>query len=115
MTEQSDRLIEAPVVAPDGTIAGQAVRDLGDGSGLNRDSAIGSTSGDLGPDEMRKEPADRILARLETTAAGLNATEVQSRLQAYGPNDAAAVKHAPLWVQVVSRQPNPTQDHRGGH
>ncbi len=107
MTDHSDRLIEAPVMAPEGTIAGKAVRDRGDVSGLNRDSAIGSASGDLGPDEIWKEPADRILARLETTAAGLNATEVQSRLRAYGLNDAATVRRAPLWLQFITRFRNP--------
>ena len=107
MTEHSNRLIEALVVAPAETVAGKAVHDRGRVSGLNRLSAIGSASDHLGPDEIWKEPADRILARLETTAAGLNATEVQTRLRAYGPNDAATVKRAPLWLQFIARFRNP--------
>jgi Mg2+-importing ATPase len=63
--------------------------------------------GELGADEIWKEPAGRILTRLATSATGLEATEVQSRLQAFGPNDAAVVKRSPLWLQFLSRFRNP--------
>src|SRR3954447_26495348 len=46
---------------------------------------------ELGADEIWKEPVDRLLSRLGTTAAGLDAAEVQSRLKTFGPNDAAVV------------------------
>src|ERR1035437_7648917 len=62
---------------------------------------------ELGAEEIWKEPVDRILARLATTAAGLDATEVQSRLKIFGPNDAPVVKRSPLWVQFLSRFRNP--------
>src|ERR1019366_763705 len=62
---------------------------------------------ELGAEEIWKEPLDRLLARLVTTAAGLDATEVQSRLKTFGPNDAAVVKRSPLWLQFLSRFRNP--------
>jgi len=62
---------------------------------------------ELGAEEIWKEPVDRILSRLATTAAGLDATEVQSRLKTFGPNDAAVVKRSPLWLQFLSRFRNP--------
>jgi P-type Mg2+ transporter len=63
--------------------------------------------GELGAEEIWKQPVDRILGRLATTAAGLEATEVQSRLKTFGPNDAAVVKRSPLWLQFLSRFRNP--------
>lgn len=65
------------------------------------------TIDELGAEEIWKEPLDRILARLAATAAGLDATEVQSRLKRFGPNDAAVVKRSPLWLQFLSRFSNP--------
>ena len=62
---------------------------------------------ELGAEEIWKEPVDRLLARLVTTSAGLDATEVQSRLKTFGPNDAAVVKRSPLWLQFLSRFRNP--------
>ena len=62
---------------------------------------------ELGAEEIWKEPVDRILARLATTAAGLDATEAQWRLKTFGPNDAAIVKRSPLWLQFLSRFRNP--------
>src|SRR6478736_72665 len=62
---------------------------------------------DLGAEEVWQEPVDRILARLATSAAGLDATEAQSRLETFGPNDAAVVKQSPLWLQFLSRFRNP--------
>ena len=60
-----------------------------------------------GAEEIWKEPVDRLLAELATTAAGLDAAEVQSRLNTFGPNDAAVVKRSPLWLQFLSRFRNP--------
>jgi len=62
---------------------------------------------ELGAEEIWKEPVDRILARLAATAAGLASAEVQSRLETFGPNDAAVVKRSPLWLQFISRFRNP--------
>jgi Mg2+-importing ATPase len=62
---------------------------------------------ELGPEEIWKEPLDRILTRLATTPAGLATAEVQSRLTTYGPNDAATVKRSPLWLQFLARFRSP--------
>src|SRR5271165_4825960 len=62
---------------------------------------------ELGAEEIWKEPLDRLLSRLATTAAGLDATEAQSRLETFGPNDAAVVKRSPLWLRFFSRFRNP--------
>ena len=64
-------------------------------------------NGELGPEEIWTEPIDRILTRLATTRAGLDAAEVQSRLTRYGPNTAATVKHLPLWLQFLARFRSP--------
>jgi P-type Mg2+ transporter len=61
----------------------------------------------LGPEEIWTVPADQILARLNTTSAGLDSASVQARLRLYGPNDAATVKKTPLWLQFLSRFRNP--------
>ena len=45
----------------------------------------------LGPEEIWREPLDKILARLSVTPAGLSGAEAQTRLAIHGPNDAAAV------------------------
>ena len=76
-------------------------------SGPHRDAAAAPANGELAPEDIWQEPADRLLARLETTRAGLATTEVQSRLAAYGPNDAATVKRSPLWLQFLARFRNP--------
>src|SRR5664279_1821266 len=61
----------------------------------------------LGAEEVWKEPVDRIIARLVTSAAGLTTADVQSRLGTFGPNDAATVKRSPLWLQFLTRFRNP--------
>ena len=63
--------------------------------------------GEIGTEEIWKEPVDELLAQLKTTTAGLDATEAQSRLKIFGPNDAAVVKRSPLWLQFLSRFRNP--------
>jgi Mg2+-importing ATPase len=62
---------------------------------------------ELGAEEIWQEPVDRILARLATSTSGLDATEAQSRLKMFGPNDAAIIKRSPLWLQFLSRFQNP--------
>src|SRR4249919_1605229 len=63
--------------------------------------------GELGAEEIWKQPVDQLLARLATTPAGLDTAEVQSRLSIHGPNDAATVKRPPLWLQFLARFRNP--------
>ena len=76
-------------------------------SGPHRDGATDRANGELGPEEIWKEPVDRLLTRLATTRAGLDTAEVQSRLARYGPNTAATVKRSPLWLQFLARFRNP--------
>jgi len=82
-------------------------REPGEVSGSHRDGAKDPANGELGPEEIWKEPTDRLLERLGTTPAGLDTAEVQSRLTTYGPNDAATVKRSPLWLQFLARFRNP--------
>ena len=82
-------------------------REPGEVSGSHRDGAKDPANGELGPEEIWKEPTDRLLVRLGTTPAGLDTAEVQSRLTTYGPNDAATVKRSPLWLQFLARFRNP--------
>ena len=76
-------------------------------SGPHRDGAADPAKGELGPDEIWKEPATRLLLRLATTPAGLDTAQVRLRLATYGPNDAATVKRSPLWLQFLARFRNP--------
>ena len=62
---------------------------------------------ELDAEEIWQEPVDRILARLMTSAVGLDAAEAQLRLKTFGPNDAATVKQSPRWLQFLSRFRNP--------
>src|SRR5271154_6392451 len=57
-----------------------------------------AVSGEPGPEEIWREPASRLLARLETKIG---------RLASYGPNDASIVKSVPLWSQFLVRFENP--------
>ena len=66
---------------------------------------------ELGAEEIWKEPVDRLLARLVTTAAGLDATEVQSRLKTFGPNDAAVVKRVTALVAISFPFPQSARHH----
>ena len=52
--------------------------------GLLRNVAMNPAIDELGAEEIWKEPVDRVLARLVTTSAGLETTEVQSRLKTFG-------------------------------
>ena len=98
MTDQPSRPFAAPAAAPDVTPTDKARRGRGDPAG---------PAGDLGAEEIWQETAERILARLRTTPAGLDSAEVRSRLRTYGPNDAATVRRSPLWVQFLTRFRNP--------
>ena len=43
----------------------------GEASGSHREAAMGQADGELDPEEIWQEPADRLLIRLGTTPAGL--------------------------------------------
>ncbi len=77
------------------------------GVGAESAPAVAGDNAALGPEEIWTVPADQILARLNTTSAGLDSASVQARLRLYGPNDAATVKKTPLWLQFLSRFRNP--------
>ena len=88
------------------------MRERADASGLHRDGAGDPANGErgpaeLGPEEIWQEPANRLLIRLATTSAGLDAAEAQSRLKIFGPNAAAAVRRSPLWLQFLGKFRNP--------
>ncbi len=85
----------------------KVARELGDVGAPHRGGAIAVANDELGAEEIWKEPADRLLVRLAATPAGLDAAQVRSRLSTYGPNDAAAVKRSPLWLQFLARFRNP--------
>ena len=74
---------------------------------MNPNDAAVPVGGEIGTEEVWTEPAERLLGRLTTTAAGLDGGEALSRLKTYGPNDAATVKHQPLWLQFLARFRNP--------
>ena len=68
---------------------------------------MGASNGALGPEDIWKLPEDALLARLGTSAEGLADTEVQARRALYGPNEAAAAKRSPLWLQFLARFRSP--------
>ena len=73
----------------------------------DRDASAEKGAEGIGPEEIWRESAAQLLARLSTTPAGLTTAEVQSRLATYGANDAATVKRSPLWLQFLARFRNP--------
>ena len=64
-------------------------------------------SGEPTPEQIWREPAGGLLARLKTKIEGLTTAEFKSRLASYGANDASDVKTAPLWRQFLVRFENP--------
>ena len=82
-------------------------RELGEVGAPRRDGAVALADGELGPEEIWKEPAAQLLLRLAATPAGLDTAQVRLRLSTYGPNDAATVKRSPLWLQFLARFRNP--------
>ena len=58
-------------------------------------------------EQVWQEPADRLLVQLRTKLAGLGGDQARSRLETYGPDDAATVKRTPLWLQFLARFGNP--------
>ncbi len=85
----------------------KAARERKEVRAPNRDGAKDAANGELGPEEIWKEPVKRLLIRLATTSAGLDNAEAKSRLTTFGPNDAATVKRSPLWLQFFTRFRNP--------
>jgi Mg2+-importing ATPase len=64
-------------------------------------------SGEPAPEQIWREPAGRLLARLKTKIEGLTTAEFMSRLASYGENNASDVKTVPLWHQFLVRFENP--------
>ncbi len=60
-----------------------------------------------GPEDIWRTPVAGLLTQLAATASGLTAAEARSRLSIHGPNDAAAGKRSPLWLQFLARFRNP--------
>jgi Mg2+-importing ATPase len=65
------------------------------------------TNGELRPEAVWTELADRLLAQLGTTRAGLSTAEAQSRLARHGPNIASTIRQSPRWVQFAARFRSP--------
>src|ERR1051326_3196242 len=57
--------------------------------------------------ELWAEPLDRVMARLGTSVAGLLNSEAARRLALHGPNDPAATRRTPPWLQFLPRFRNP--------
>ena len=85
----------------------KVARERGEVSAPHREGAAAPANGEIGPEEIWKEPADRLLIRLATTPAGLDTATARSRLTTYGLNDAATGKRSPLWLQFLARFRNP--------
>src|SRR5438552_17098734 len=79
----------------------------GEVSKPQRDGAAAAANRELSADDVWKESIEQLLGRLAATPVGLDTAEAQSRLATYGPNDAAIVKHSPLWLQFLVRFRNP--------
>jgi len=58
-------------------------------------------------EDVWRAPTAQLLARLETTPAGLDSASARSRLAQYGLNDAAKEKRQSLVLQFLSRFRNP--------
>ena len=71
------------------------------------DGAASAATRELSAEDVWKESIEQLLGRLVATPVGLDTGEAQSRLATYGPNDAATVKHTPLWLQFLVRFRNP--------
>jgi Mg2+-importing ATPase len=75
--------------------------------GPARGGPLGSENVNLSAEDVWREPVDQLLGRLRTTLKGLEAADAKSRIETYGPNDAATVKRTPLWLQFLARFTNP--------
>ena len=84
-----------------------AVVARGEAGKPQRDGSLGAANRELSAEDVWKESIEQLLGRLAATPVGLDTAEAQSRLATYGPNDAAAVKHSPLWLQFLARFRNP--------
>ena len=73
----------------------------------NQPLAAAPRQGAPDAEEVWREPAAGLLARLNTTAAGLSAESARQRLGQYGLNTAATEKRRPLALQFLARFRNP--------
>jgi Mg2+-importing ATPase len=76
-------------------------------AGLHLFNEARASTGEPDPEQIWREPVDRLLVMLQTKASGLDTAEVTSRLETFGANDAATVKRTPLWLQFLARFGNP--------
>jgi Mg2+-importing ATPase len=83
------------------------IKTIHSNSPADRNHPLQSTSGELRSDDIWKVPLANLLTRLATTPIGLEGAEAKSRSAIYGPNDAAAIKRTPLWLQFIVRFRNP--------
>ncbi len=57
--------------------------------------------------DIARAPVDRVFEEFGTSAAGLTTAEAELRRTQYGPNDPAATKRIPAWLQFLARFRNP--------
>ncbi len=69
--------------------------------------AMEPAPGLLSPEDVWREPADRLLRRLAATKDGLDAASARTRLAQYGLNDAAAGKRRSRILQFLAKFCNP--------
>ena len=61
----------------------------------------------LTPEEILSLPADGLMSRLGTSAAGISAEEATVRLETYGSNEVARREHASLFLEFASHFKSP--------
>ncbi|HWA44685.1 MAG TPA: magnesium-translocating P-type ATPase [Hypericibacter adhaerens] len=59
------------------------------------------------PEDFWNLTAERAAGLLSAGLDGLSDAEAASRARRYGPNDAAQIRRAPLWLQYIARFKNP--------
>jgi len=59
------------------------------------------------PEDFWNLTPGRAAQTLSTGLTGLSESDAAARIGRYGPNDAAQLRHAPLWLQYLARFKNP--------
>lgn len=70
-------------------------------------NSIKNPGKDLASKAIWSEPIEQLLAQLSTSRPGLSTVAAEARLAEHGPNDAAAVRRTPRWLEFLARFRNP--------
>jgi Mg2+-importing ATPase len=84
------------------TVAGEELHEK-----HRRSNAVGRAAAEIDSAAIWSEPLDHLFLLIGASPAGLNANEAQRRFATFGPNDAAAAKRTPPWLQFLARFRNP--------